>query len=188
MADSSITCWRKAQGLAGVGEVHDGIGAAVDGDADLLPLLGCVGLVARDAEVHVDLGGEALAHAARGEAALDMADVGRDGDRAARHALAVCPGSRPSCSATVRICGVILPARAKSICVMGSFGGLPAVLMVLMHSLPSLALSISGSSGRGGRCPLSACRLVLQAPRDMQLSVPIVSPIRAHSTYFALFT
>ncbi len=73
------------------------------------------------------------------------------------------PGSRPSCSATVRICGVILPARAKSICVMGSFGGLPAVLMVLMHSLPSLALSISGSSGRGGRCPsqlaVSSCRL-----------------------------
>ena len=82
-------------GLAGVGEVHDGIGAAVDGDADLLPLLGCVGLVARDAEVDVDFGGEALAHAARGEAALDMADICRDGNGPPGHAFADVLGVAP---------------------------------------------------------------------------------------------
>ena len=78
----------EAARLARVGEVHDRVGAVVLGDLDLLPLLGGVRLVTRDAQVHVHLGGEALAHAHRVEPLLDVADVRRDGDTPVGHALA----------------------------------------------------------------------------------------------------
>ena len=66
-------------------------------------------------------------------------------------------GSRPSFSATARMAGVTAPARAWSICVTGA--GLPRVAaLICVIELPSLALPMSGSSGRSVlRRFLSAC-------------------------------
>ena len=67
-------------------------------------------------------------------------------------------GSRPSFSATMAISRVMVPARAASICVI---------------ELPSLALPMSGSSGRSvNRRFLSACpaAMRLQAPRYVKPS------------------
>ena len=75
-------------GLAGVGEVHDGVRTVLLGRAYLLPLHAGVRHVPGDAEVDVDLGGEARAHAARHEALLEVANVDRDGDASRRHARA----------------------------------------------------------------------------------------------------
>ena len=81
-------------------------------------------------------------------------------------------GSRPSFSATVRMAGVTVPARAWSICVTGA--GLPrAAALICVIELPSLALPMSGSSGRSvNRRFLSACpaAMRLQAPRYVKPS------------------
>ena len=81
---------RTAEGtcLAGVGEIHDGIGAQFQGHVHLLPFQGLIGQIARDAEVHVHLRGKRHAlqrgtDAGRREACV--MDVGRDGDAPGGH-------------------------------------------------------------------------------------------------------
>ena len=73
-------------GFATVGQVHDGLGAKLDGRVDLLPLDGFVGKVAGDAQVDVDLGAQALADALGRQ--RRVMNVGRDGDAAGGDALA----------------------------------------------------------------------------------------------------
>ena len=74
--------------LAGVRQIHDGIGPQFQGHGHLLPFRRLVGQVARDTEVHVHLGGQRHAvqggaHAARCQAR--MVDVGGNGDAAGGH-------------------------------------------------------------------------------------------------------
>ena len=73
-------------GFAAVGQVHDGLGAKLDGRIDLLPLDGFVGKVAGDAQVDVYLGAQALADAFGRQRRVVY--IGRDGDTAGGDALA----------------------------------------------------------------------------------------------------
>ena len=72
--------------LAGVRQVHDGLGAQLQRHVHLLPFLGLVGDVARNAQVHVHLRAQAAAHAFGRQAG--MVDVGGDGDAPGRNPLA----------------------------------------------------------------------------------------------------
>ena len=81
-------CTAEGTCLAGVGEIHDGIGAQFQGHVHLLPFQGLIGQIARDAEVHVHLRGKRHAlqrgtDAGRREACV--MDVGRDGDAPGGH-------------------------------------------------------------------------------------------------------
>ena len=78
----------KGAGLAGVGQIHDGVGAQLQSHVHLLPFQGLIGQIARDAEVHVHLRGKRHAlqrgtDAGRREACV--MDVGRDGDAPGGH-------------------------------------------------------------------------------------------------------
>ena len=146
--------------LARVGEVHDGVGAKVLGDLDLLPFLGGIGLVARDAQVDVDLGGQALADTKGAHALFDMHDVGGNGDAAVGHALA-------------DVLGVAMLALGDFLHLRRDLPGAGEVdlrdelgLGLCAHWHGSLRWHYPYQVCGSGRArPVSACRLVLQAPR-----------------------
>ena len=146
--------------LARVGEVHDGVGAKVLGDLDLLPFLGGIGLVARDAQVHVDLGGQAFADAKGAHALFDVHDVGGNGDAAVGHALA-------------DVLGVAMLALGDFLHLRCDLPGAGEVdlrdelgLGLCAHWHGSLRWHYPYQVCGSGRArPISACRPVLQAPR-----------------------
>ena len=146
--------------LARVGKVHDGVGAKVLGDLDLLPLLGGIGLIARDAQVDVDLGGQALADTKCAHALFDVHDVGGNGDAAVGHALA-------------DVLGVAMLALGDFLHLRCDLPGAGEVdlrdelgLGLCAHWHGSLRWHYPYQvCGSGRACPISACRLVLQAPR-----------------------
>ena len=72
-------------GVAKGGQVHDGVGLELDGPAHLVQFPLHVAAVLGHAEVDVDLGGQAGAHASCAQARVVA--VGRDGDAAVGHAL-----------------------------------------------------------------------------------------------------
>ena len=73
-------------GLTAVRKVHDGLGSVGERRFDLAPLLGYVGLVARNPQVHIDLRAQTLADALGVEAC--MMDVGGNRDAPAGDPLA----------------------------------------------------------------------------------------------------
>ena len=146
--------------LARVGEVHDGVGAKVLGDLDLLPFLGGIGLVARDAQVHVDLGGQALTDAKGAHAFFDVHDVGRNGDAAVGHALADVLGVAMLALGDLLHLRCDLPG-AGEVDLRDELG-----LGLCAHWHGSLRWHYPYQVCGSGRArPISACRLVLQAPR-----------------------
>ena len=146
--------------LARVGEVHDGVGAKVLGDLDLLPFLGGIGLVARDAQVHVDLGGQALTDAKGAHALFDVHDVGGNGDAAVGHALADVLGVAMLALGDLLHLRCDLPG-AGEVDLRDELG-----LGLCAHWHGSLRWHYPYQVCGSGRArPISACRLVLQAPR-----------------------
>ena len=103
-------------GVAVAGQVHDGLGAHVDGAHDLLHLDVVILAVAGDAQVDVDLGAQHAADALGVEAGVVL--VGGDGHLALRDPLPDLFGVRYSFLATTSISGVTMPLRAASICVV----------------------------------------------------------------------
>ena len=75
-------------GLAGVGKIHDGVGAQFQGHVHLLPFQSLIGQIARDAEVHVHLRGKRDALQGGTDAGWNKAcvmDVGRNGGAPGGH-------------------------------------------------------------------------------------------------------
>ena len=75
-------------GLAGVGKIHDGVGAQFQGHVHLLPFQSLIGQIARDAKVHVHLRGERDALQGGTDAGgreACVVDVGRNDDAAGSH-------------------------------------------------------------------------------------------------------
>ena len=146
--------------LARVGEVHDGVGAKVLGDLDLLPLLGGIGLIARDAQVDVDLGGQALTDAKSAHALFDVHDVGGNRDAAVGHALADVLGVAMLTLGDFFHLRCDLPG-AGEVDLRDELG-----LGLCAHWHGSLRWHYPYQVCGSGRArPISACRLVLQAPR-----------------------
>ncbi len=150
-------------GLAVIGKVHDALGAQLDGGAHLLELHFLVHEVAGNAQVHVHLGAQPFAHAFGAQ--CGVMDVGGNGDAALGNAGADFLGR------AVLLGGHGLHLR-RDLARTGIVD-LGHKTILRHRSLPSLALSISGSMGRG-QAPSQPCSAQRggKAPR---MSCPLYS-------------
>ena len=170
--------------LAGVGEIHDSVGAELLGGVNLLPFHVGVRDVARDAQVHVHLGGKAFAHAARFEPHLEVADVRRDGDAPGGDAgadelwvavLALGDGAHGrrddacACEVELRDAGAAVRAQGSGVDGLGGrVGGW--VLRCIHDAAPFVGITHVRFCGSDGRAPsqpavrVASCRCSLVLP------------------------
>ncbi len=154
-----MSCWRNCPRLARVGEVHDGVGAKSSAISTFFHSSAASAMSPEMPRLTLTLVRRPSRHQrrARPSGCARCWPEWRCGRR--RRASRMHSGSRCSLSATSFICGVICPARAKSICVT-SLGS----VCVLIGTAPFVGITHIRFAGQGGRAQSQPAVLSCKLP------------------------